>query len=231
MNASVLEVEELAGGYAEVTVIRSFSGGTRAGEVSFVTGRNGVGKSTLMKLIIGHLSPTSGRVMFRGEDLTARAGYRRRHLGLGYAPQEEIVFSELTVAENLTLQYDSRSLERYTHLFAQFPFLGERMGQKAGTLSGGEKKILSFCRALAEDTQVVLMDEPTEGVQPENIARMSTLIKEQIGEGRGFLIVEQNLNIIEEMADQVYLVDRGECVFSGRNEPGLRDELVSRLKI
>ena len=231
MNANVLEVEELAGGYTEVTVIRSFSGRACAGEVSFVTGRNGVGKSTLMKLIMGHLSPASGRVMFRGENLTALAGYGRRHLGLGYAPQEEIVFSELTVAENLTLQYDNRSLDRYAHLFAQFPFLGERLGQKAGTLSGGEKKILSFCRALAEDTQVVIMDEPTEGVQPENIARMSAVIKEQIGEGRGFLIVEQNLNVIEEVGDRVYLVDRGECVFSARNEPGLRDELVSRLRI
>lgn len=231
MNGILLDVEDLAGGYGDVTVIRSFSGCTREGEVSFVTGRNGVGKSTLMKLIAGHLPPAGGRVMFWGEDMSAVSAHRRRHAGLGYAPQEEIVFSELTVAENLTLQYANRSLDRYRQLFTQFSFLGGRLSQKAGTLSGGEKKVLSFCRALAEDTQAVILDEPTEGVQPENIARMSALIKEQTKGGRGFLIVEQNLNVIEELGDQLYLLDHGECVFSARNGPGLRDELVSRLRL
>ena len=141
------------------------------------------------------------------------------------------MFSELTVAENLTLQYGNRSLERYRDLFGVFPFLRGRLAQKAGTLSGGEKKVLSFCRVLAEDTQLVILDEPTEGVQPENIARMSELFKMQTKLGRGFLIVEQNLNVIEELGDNTYLLDRGECVFRARNEPGLRKEFIARLRI
>ena len=227
----MLDVDALEGGYGDVTVIRRFTGCVAVGEIAFVTGRNGVGKSTLVKLITGHLLPTAGRVAFRDKDLTALPGYQRRRVGVGYAPQEEIVFSELTVAENLTLQYGNRSLVRYSDLFAVFPFLRQRLAQRAGTLSGGEKKVLSFCRALAEDTQVVILDEPTEGVQPENIARMSEVIKTQTTEGRGFLIVEQNLNVIEEAGDHVYLLDRGKCVFSAANEKGLRNELISRLRI
>ncbi len=231
MSDSLLEVEGLAGGYGDMTVIRSFSGSVRAGEASFVTGRNGVGKSTLMKLIAGHLSPAAGRVVFRGQDVTVLPGHRRRRAGLGYAPQEEIVFNELTVAENLTVHSNSRSLHRYGELFARFPFLDKRLDQRAGTLSGGEKKVLSFCRALAEDTQLVVLDEPTEGVQPETIASMSAFIRMQAARGRSFLIVEQNLNMIEEAGDRVHLLDRGECLFSARNKPGLRDALMSRLRI
>ena len=173
MNASapVLSIDALSGGHADITVIHRFSAAVAPGELAFVTGRNGVGKSTLVKLV--GRAPAGGgrgRLTFRGEDLTAAPGHRRRHLGLGYAPQEGIVFDELTVAENLTLQYANRSLDRYEALFARFPFLAERLPQRAGTLSGGQKKILSFCRALAEDTALVILDEPTEGVQAENIA-------------------------------------------------------------
>ena len=233
MNASapVLSIDALSGGHGDITVIHRFSAAVAPGELAFVTGRNGVGKSTLVKLVAGHLPVRAGRLTFRGEDLTAAPGHRRRHLGLGYAPQEGIVFDELTVAENLTLQYANRSLDRYEALFARFPFLAERLAQPAGTLSGGEKKILSFCRALAEDTALVILDEPSEGVQAENIARMAAAIREAAAGGRAFLVVEQNLNLVEEVADRVYLLDRGACVYDAPNGPDLRAALLDRLRI
>ena len=231
MSAATLSIAELVGGHGEITVIRGFSAAVGPGEVAFVTGRNGVGKSTLVKLVAGHLPIRAGRVTFRGHDLTAVPGYRRRHLGMGYAPQEGIVFNELTVAENLTLQYESRSLVRYEALFALFPFLRERLAQRAGTLSGGEKKILSFCRALAEETELVILDEPTEGVQAENISRMAEAIGRAAGSGRALFIVEQNLNLIEEVADRVYLLDHGRCALEAPNGPGLRAALLERLRL
>ena len=230
-GAPVLSVDALSGGHGDITVIHGFSAAVAPGELAFVTGRNGVGKSTLVKLVAGHLPVRAGRLRFRGEDLTAAPGHRRRRLGLGYAPQEGIVFDELTVAENLTLQYASRSLDRYEALFALFPFLAGRLAQPAGTLSGGEKKILSFCRALGEDTALVVLDEPTEGVQAENIARMAGAIRAAAAAGRAFLVVEQNLNLVEEVADRVYLLDRGACVFDAPNGPDLRAALLERLRI
>lgn len=230
-SAPVLSIDALSGGHGDITVIHRFSAAVAPGELAFVTGRNGVGKSTLVKLVAGHLPVRAGRLTFRGEDLTAAPGHRRRRLGLGYAPQEGIVFDELTVAENLTLQYASRSLDRYEALFARFAFLAERLAQRAGTLSGGEKKILSFCRALAEDTALVILDEPSEGVQAENIARMAAAIREAAAGGRAFLVVEQNLNLVEEVADRVYLLDRGACVYDAPNGPDLRAALLDRLRI
>ena len=229
--APVLSIDALSGGHGDITVIHHFSAAVAPGELAFVTGRNGVGKSTLVKLVAGHLPARGGRLTFRGEDLTAAPGHRRRRLGLGYAPQEGIVFDELTVAENLTLQYANRSLDRYEAPFARFAFLAGRLPQPAGTLSGGEKKILSFCRALAEDTALVILDEPSEGVQAENIARMVAAIREAAAGGRAFLVVEQNLNLVEEVADRVYLLDRGACVYDAPNGPDLRAALLDRLRI
>ena len=231
-SAPLLSIDGLCGGYGDITVIHDFSAAIAPGEVAFVTGRNGVGKSTLVKLVAGQLPIREGRSTFRGHDLTAAPAHRRRHLGLGYAPQEDIVFNELTVAENLTLQYESRSLDRYEALFGLFPVLRERLAQRGGTLSGGEKKLLSFCRALGEDTGLVILDEPTEGVQAENIACMAGAIRDAAaGSGRAFLIVEQNLNLIEDVADRVYLLDRGTCVYDAPNGPDLRTALLDRLRI
>lgn len=152
MASDVLEIEQLRGGYGDITVIEDFSANVRAGEVIFITGRNGTGKSTLVKLIAGDLTPTSGQLRFMGNDLLPIPQHNRMSLGISYAPQEAVIFDGLSVEENLTLHYDNRELSRYDALFDVFPRLPERLKQNAGTLSGGEKKILSFCRAMAEDT-------------------------------------------------------------------------------
>jgi ABC-type branched-subunit amino acid transport system ATPase component len=179
--APLLSIENLTGGYGEIVIVTGLSLSLSQGQVLCVTGRNGVGKSTLVRLVTGALRPASGRVVFEGADLTFAPAHGRARQGMGYAPQEGVVFDTLSVAENLTLHHRDRSLDRYHDLFAMFPRLPDRLGQRAGTLSGGEKKILSFCRALAEDTRLVILDEPTEGVQPENIALMA----EAINRGKG----------------------------------------------
>jgi ABC-type branched-subunit amino acid transport system ATPase component len=208
--APLLSIENLTGGYGEIVIVTGLSLSLSQGQALCVTGRNGVGKSTLVRLVTGALRPASGRVVFEGADLTFAPAHGRARQGMGYAPQEGVVFDTLSVAENLTLHHRDRSLDRYHDLFAMFPRLPDRLGQRAGTLSGGEKKILSFCRALAEDTRLVILDEPTEGVQPENIALMAEAINRAKDAGRGFLIVEQNLSLVEAVADQAALMHHGE---------------------
>jgi ABC-type branched-subunit amino acid transport system ATPase component len=230
-GAELLSVENLSGGYGDIIVVSDLSLRLAKGQAVCVTGRNGVGKSTLVRLITGSLKPGSGKVMFDGQDLTAAPAHDRARLGMGYAPQEGVVFDTLSVAENLTLHHRDRSLERYSELFAAFPRLSDRLAQRGGTLSGGEKKILSFCRALAEDTRLVILDEPTEGVQPENIALMAEAINRGKAAGRAFLIVEQNLNLVEAVADKALLMDHGECIYTHSGTEELRVELAERLKI
>ncbi|MCO6410647.1 ABC transporter ATP-binding protein [Hoeflea alexandrii] len=229
--APLLSIDNLTGGYGEIVIVTDLSLALSQGQALCVTGRNGVGKSTLARLVTGSLMPASGQVVFLGEDLTFAPAHGRARQGMGYAPQEGVVFDTLSVAENLTLHHRDRSLERYKELFAMFPRLPDRLGQRAGTLSGGEKKILSFCRALAEDTKLVILDEPTEGVQPENIALMAEAINRAKDAGRGFLIIEQNLSLVEAVADQAALMDHGECIYTHSGTINLRAELAERLKI
>ncbi|MEX3007506.1 ATP-binding cassette domain-containing protein [Hoeflea sp. TYP-13] len=227
----LMAVRNLTGGYDDVTVIRNVSLDVHPGQAVFVTGRNGVGKSTLVKLIAAQLQATDGTITFNGRDITEEPGHSRRSVGIGYAPQESVVFDTLTIFENLTLHYRDRDLTRYDNLFSLFPRIGERLAQLAGTLSGGEKKIMSFCRAIAEETRLVILDEPSEGVQPENIDRMGKSILKETACGRSFLIVEQNMTLVEQVADQVHLLDHGECVFETGRVPDLRKIVSERLQI
>lgn len=228
---ALLRLEGLSGGYGDITVVKDFSLDLDAGAAACVTGRNGVGKTTLVRLVTGSLVPRSGRVVLAGEDVTLLPAHRRSAVGMGYAPQEGVVFDTLSVAENLVLHHPDRSLRRYAELFEAFPRIRERLQQRAGTLSGGEKKILSFCRALAEDTRLVVLDEPTEGVQPENIALMADAVARAKSGGRAFLIVEQNLNLVEAVADTAYVLDHGECTYSTSGETDLRTRLSRHLQL
>jgi len=232
MNAATaLSFEALTGGYGDITVVHNVSATLPLGGVLGIVGRNGTGKSTLLGLLSGHLSAKSGRIMLAGLDVTGVEPNRLRRTGLGYAPQEKVVFDELSVRENLTLQYQSRSLDRYEAIFKRFPKFVDRLDQQAGTLSGGEKKMLSFCRVMAEDTDVILLDEPSEGVQPENIEQMAIVINDAAREGRAIILVEQNLTLITAVAQEVIVIDHGACVHHGYAGPGLRAELNERLHI
>ena len=176
-------------------------------------GRNGAGKTTLLRLIAGYLPKAAGSVHWQGQRMGTRPPHANRGLGLSYAPQEAVVFDTLTVRENLSLQ--QRDLGPCDALFDSFPRVRERLTQKAAVLSGGEKKLVSFVRVLAEGADLTLLDEPTEGVQQENIALMAGHIRQRCSAGASFLIVEQNLTFLMAVMDQVLVLDHGETVFQG----------------
>lgn len=230
-----LVFEDLVCGYADTVVVRGVTGRVAAGQVLGIVGRNGVGKSTLLKALAGFLPLTSGQVHWRQRSLAGVPPHQRLAAGIAYAPQENVVFGELSVAENLRLhlpaQDEAGYQARYAALFAAFPRLTERLQQRAGLLSGGERKLLSFARTLGLQAQLALLDEPTEGVQPENIERMARLVAHMTSAGHGFAIVEQNLSFIEQVADQVLVLDHGEVVLAGPMAELGRESLERHLMV
>lgn len=215
MTAPMLAFEGLAGGYRDTRVLRGVDGAVAAGEVLGVIGRNGVGKTTLVRLLTGELHPMAGTVRLRGAPIGAWPTFARQRAGIACMPQERLVFDPLTVRENLTLHRRDRRLDQYAPLFDAFPRLHERLALPAGRLSGGEKKLVAFARALADAAPVTLLDEPTEGVQQENIDRMATLVAARCSAGAAFVIVEQNLGFLMGLMHRVLALDHGEVVVSG----------------
>jgi urea transport system ATP-binding protein len=229
--APLFEIDHVSGGYGSGLVVRDVSLSVARGEAVCLLGRNGVGKSTLVKLACGLLKPESGIVRMAGAEITGQPPSDNRTAGLSYCPQERVVFDDLTVAENLTLMRANRRLDDFDSYFQVFPRLSERRRQHAGTLSGGEKKLLSFVRGLAEASPMVVIDEPTEGVQFENVVRMTDLIAARKREGTAFLIVEQNLTLVERVADRIVIMDHGEVVFSGDAADVARGEILAYLTV
>jgi urea transport system ATP-binding protein len=231
MSAGRLVFEEVTGGYGSTTIVRALSGAAVAGEALCVLGRNGVGKSTLMKLLLGYLPCSSGRVLLDGAPVHTLEPSARHRAGMSYCPQERPVFDDLSVRDNLTLMRASRKLAPFRRYFDAFPILERRLGQHAGTLSGGEKKMLSFVRGLAEDQPVVLLDEPSEGVQWENILHMAALIAEKKAAGTAFIVVEQNLAFAERIADRYLVMDQGRAMLEGSRQEIDRSQVLAHLHV
>lgn len=231
MTGVPFEIDRISGGYGSGLVVRDVSISVGRGEAVCVLGRNGVGKSTLVKLACGFLRPASGAVRMAGQEITGRQPSDNLGAGLTYCPQERVVFDDLTVAENLTLMRESRGLDEFDRFFQAFPRLSERRRQHAGTLSGGEKKLLSFVRGLAENANVAVIDEPTEGVQFENVIRMADLIRSHKQQGVSFLVVEQNLTLVELIADRIVIMDHGEIVLSAASTEIAREDILSYLTV
>jgi len=231
MTGPLFEIDRISGGYGSGLVVRDVSISVGRGEAVCLLGRNGVGKSTLVKLACGFLRPASGLLRMAGQEITGRQPSDNLGVGLTYCPQERVVFDDLTVAENLTLMRNSRRLDDFERFFAVFPRLPERLRQHAGTLSGGEKKLLSFVRGLSEGANMIVIDEPTEGVQFENVVRMADLIASHKRAGKSFLVVEQNLTLVERIADRIVIMDHGEIVLSGASTDIDHEDILSHLSV
>ena len=231
MSAPRLVFDNLTGGYGSTIIVRGVSGAVAPGEVLCVLGRNGVGKSTLLKLLFGFLPCHEGDIRLDNRLLGSLAPELRRRFGMTYCPQERPVFDDLSVHDNLTLTRADRGLEPFRTHFSRFPFLQNRLRQHAGTLSGGEKKMLSFVRGLAEDQPLILLDEPSEGVQWENILEMEAGIKEKKARGAAFIVVEQNLAFAERIADAYLVMDQGRAVLEGARDTMDRARLLAHLHV
>ncbi|MGJ4931601.1 ABC transporter ATP-binding protein [Bradyrhizobium sp. HKCCYLS2038] len=231
MTSGYFEIENISGGYGAGRVVRDVSISIGCGEVVCLLGRNGVGKSTLAKLACGFLRPMSGVVRLAGAEISGKRPSENLGLGLTFCPQERVVFDDLTVAENLSLMRDSRRLDEFESYFRVFPRLFERRNQHAGTLSGGEKKLLSFVRGLSEGANIIVIDEPTEGVQFENVVHMADLIVTQKRSGVSFLVIEQNLTLVDRVADRIVIMDHGEVVLSAAASEVDRQDILAHLTV
>jgi ABC-type branched-subunit amino acid transport system ATPase component len=231
VSAPRLAFDNLSGGYGSTTIVRDLSGVAAPGEVLCVLGRNGVGKTTLMKLLTGYLPCAQGRVLLGDIPNTWFARAAPPRAGITYCPQIRPVFDDLSVRDNLTLMRKSRKLAAFRGYFDRFPILERRLNQHAGTLSGGEKKMLSFARGLAEDQPIILLDEPSEGVQWENILHMEALIAEKKAAGAAFIVVEQNLAFAERIADRYLIMDQGRARLSGSRSEIERSDVLAHLHV
>lgn len=224
----LLEIDKLTGGYGDTNVVFDMSAQINAGQVIGVFGRNGVGKTTLARLIQGSLMPAAGRLVLNGEEISGLKAHQRRAKGIGYMPQTDMVFNDLTVWENLTLGQTVHPFEPY---FDLFPRLAERRDQPAGTMSGGERKILAFVRSMIEGTNVIILDEPSEGVQPENIELMAECVRKRVNAGAGVLLCEQNLSFLTKISDHYLGIDTGNIIIDRPANDITPDEVRSALSL
>ena len=225
----VLEVEDIHTYYGASHVLQGISLRVAEGEVLTILGRNGMGKTTLIRSIIGFSPPRRGAVYFRGADITRWPSYRMVAAGMALVPQGRRVFPSLSVRENLEVAAGGRGrwdLARVTDLF---PRLGERAGNRAGKLSGGEQQMLAIGRALMTNPTLLLLDEPTEGLAPLMVREVARVLGELRREGLSLLLVEQNLPLALSVADRALILSRGQIVYSGTPaELAANDDVKSR---
>ena len=213
----MLAVRGLNAYYGKSHILQGVDLDVGAGEVVSLIGRNGVGRSTTVKAIIGEVTPV-GSIRFKDREIAGLPSYRIARLGLGYVPENRDIFPGLTVRQNLTLGLkDARRPGRWriADMLAMFPNLGERADTAAGVLSGGEKQMLTICRTLVGDPELVMIDEPTEGLAPLLVVKVAELISEIARRGVAILLVEQKLKIALEISARVYVMGHGAIVFEG----------------
>jgi len=215
-------------------ILRGVSFNVSAGELVCLVGRNGAGKTTTLRTIMGYLPPRSGVIRLADIDLAGKSTLERARLGIGYSPEDSEVFGELTVAENIELPTWTRATgksadERIALAYQVFPNL-RRYESRPGThLSGGERKMLSIARALSLDADLLLLDEPFEGLSPAIIPAIRDSIHEIVKLGRTVLIAESELQHVPDYANRIYVMERGEVVFGGTLEKARHDATVRRI--
>lgn len=210
----MLEVKDIYAGYGQVDVLHSVSLNVAAGEILCVMGRNGAGKTTLLKSIMGIVQIEDGAITLEGETINTLPGHEIPQRGIGFIPQGRRLFPELTVSENIEMGLMVRKVSSDTRdwVLDLFPRLRERLDQRAGTLSGGEQQMLATARALALRPKVLLLDEPTEGLQPSMIEQIRQVILKMKDEGFAIVLVEQRIDAVLALADRVTMIENGKSV-------------------
>ena len=215
----MLQVNDLHAFYGRAHILHGVSLEARAGEVVALLGRNGAGKSTTMKAIMGLVPAASGEVRFDGRRIERLPPYRIARLGLGYVPEERRIFTELSVMENLEVgrQPARNGLPPWTEdkLFALFPNLARMRERPGGRMSGGEQQMLTIARTLMGNPRCVLLDEPSEGLAPIIVEEMANSIRALKGEGLSVILCEQNLHFAQAVADRAYIIEKGQIRFGG----------------
>ena len=212
----MLKITGLQASYGGSLVLQGIDMEVRTGSIAALMGRNGVGKTTLMRTVVGFISPRSGQALLDGKDITGMPPHQISKLGISYVPQGREIFQFFTVYENLRLgiiKFKKKDRTIPGEIFDYFPILHERRNQKAGSFSGGEQQMLAIARALVSNPKMLLLDEPSEGIQPsivEEIGRILVRINRE--KGVTILVVEQNVDLIMDIAQECFFMEKGKIV-------------------
>ena len=212
----MLTVQNLTSYYSNIKILKDLTFSLRKGKVTCLLGRNGAGKTTTLKSIMGLVDKTEGLISFNDETISEISPHHIPKKGIGYVPQGRRLFSELTVEENLEIGLLTRRKGEVTkkNVLTMFPKLKERLDQISGTLSGGEQQMLALARALCIEPTLLLLDEPTEGLQPSMISLIRNSILELKNQGVSILLVEQRVDAILSIADEILVIENGSIIFS-----------------
>lgn len=228
---TIFNTDNIVAGYKTANVLQGVSISLLEGEIVSVVGRNGVGKSTLVKTIIGLLPTRSGHIVFNEKDITSSKAHTRAKSGIGYVPQGRGIFTELTVQENLQMGGLIGAKQKklnFDSVFSYFPILKERLHQRGGTLSGGQQEMLAIARALINKPKLLLLDEPSDGVQPSIVEEIGKFLLKLKDTGDiTVLLVEQNFDLLQTVSDRAYAMEKGKVSDTLTKEDLNNDETLA----
>jgi len=226
----VLFLQDVHTYYGESHILKGISSEIKKGELVTLLGRNGAGKTTTLRSIMGIVPPKEGKITFDGINICGQKPHSIASLGVGYVPEERMIFPSLTVLENLSLpsKGSKKGLWNLEKIYQYFPILGERKDQKGSQLSGGEQQMLAIARILTMDLKLMLLDEPTEGLAPLLVREIGAILKEIRKTGITILLVEQNTRFATEVSDKHCILYNGQIVYEGDNEAFRADQEVQK---
>lgn len=226
----MLEVADLNAWYGKSHILRGVNFRVGVGEIVSLLGRNGVGRSTTVKTIMGEVEP-KGSILFKGKQIAGKKSYEIAQLGIGCVPENRDIFPGLTVRQNLLLgMKNTKGTSRWTmdEMFSMFPNLGERADVAGGVLSGGEQQMLCMCRTLMGDPELIMIDEPAEGLAPKVVEQVGLLLQEIASRGVSILLVEQKLTIALRISQRLYVMGHGQIVYEGTPASLMQADAVRR---
>lgn len=224
-----LDIADIHVYYGKSYILRGVSLRVAAGEIVALIGRNGAGKTTTLKSVMGLVKPRRGTISLDGRDTEGVPPYARARMGIGYAPQDMLLFKKMTVGENMKTALRSRKpADDLDSVFELFPVLKERLNQKAGTLSGGEQQMLSIARALLTNPRILILDEPSTGLMPRAIMALADVIRRLNARGMGILLVEEKIPLVMELAQRISIMEVGKVVHEGDAESIREENLLIR---